>query len=408
MLTKKIYIFLFLIVSIIYYPTDTNATTEAFSHEKSLAKVNLNNGSYGVSGIEKSVIDSSAAWGVIDFFKDGSLGIAYLKARGVDGFQATTVDIYFARSIDVGKTWTKSLVAEAPAPSIRPNGLIEFTQYRNLSMGQGSSGEIIIAFSKVVFMKQKTGEPVIQNLITKDDFYVEGLYNVLSKDKGKSFSTLSKINIPEILAPNTHYKILNVDSLGLVMSVYGYSDATYQSQAIGILISTNGGKNWDYRKIDLINSPPYGETSLLFSNGTLFAQVRNQGDFLSQYHSKNFGHTWIGPEPITNQGQIPGGAFNSSAGVILVYGSRVEPFGVGAKISRDNGFSYDESTEVSLAWDSPPVTTGGYANAVSDKNNNIFVTYYTMPYSPDYKELWKHSEVRLLKFNANSFYNLFR
>jgi hypothetical protein len=148
------------------------------------------------------------------------------------------------------------------------------------------------------------------------------------------------------------------------------------------------------------------QSTLAFA-GVIQSFLRNLGDYLAQYYTRDFGRSWSGPITITSTGQVPGGSFLSKDDVILTYGSRSTPFGVGAKISRDDGFSYDESTKVSLVWDAPPVTHGGYANGVVSAGGNIYIVYYSMPPSPTYKGLWMNSEVRLLKLNSQVFFGLF-
>jgi hypothetical protein len=186
-------IFLFVFSGNIHANDPTKAITDKTIYN-SLDLFKLPNGDYGVSGIQKTTIDSSSAWGVINLLHDSSIAIAYQKARPVDGFQeAVTVDIYLARSVDGGKNWTKTLVAEAPHPYTRSDGLIEFYQFRNLSMGQKSNGELIIAFSKLVYVKEKTGEAVIQNADLKSSFYYGGFYKVFSNNKGVKFSKPSEI-----------------------------------------------------------------------------------------------------------------------------------------------------------------------------------------------------------------------
>ena len=375
----------------------------------SLSKTYLGDGNYGLSGGATSVIDTAAAWSVIENLSDGSIGIAYQKATPVEKLDEASVNIFFARSTDGGKTWSKKPVTNINEEYDSLGGVSIYT-YRNISFGQLASGKIFMAFSKLRRSYDGNKNP-IKDPITDTIFTNEGLYITHSNDFGESFSPLKNIQVPPVLYPSTHYKIVELPNGQVLMSVYGWDTNDVGKSISGVLRSVDGGATWEFELISLFDGLPYGETSLTYFQGKLFAIVRfkpaNSPERLTQYVSSDMGKTWDIPTITSREWEIPGGVFVVGGSHFLIYGSRKYPYGIGSILSRDQGMSYEESTRISLVYDSPSVPQGGYPSGVVTNGGNIVITYYIWPISSSLKERWLGGEVRILKFNASKFINLF-
>jgi len=360
-------------------------------------------------GVDVSVVDSAAAWGVINNLCDGSIGLAYQKANAVSGVDGVSVNINLARSIDGGITWSKRTVAVAPVFT-DSLGNLNVAQFRNIAFGQTKSGRILISFAKIIFKYSSDGRR-INDSASGNIFFHEGLYLTSSDDMGNTFGEIKIVDTREIVNASGHYKIISISENEILMSVYGYIGSNFKKSASGILRSHNDGISWTFDLIANFDSAPYGETSLTYFDGKLIAIVRNGPDVdslerLSQYLSYDLGKTWESPTFVTRDRELPGGIFIMQQKPMLTYGSRTYPYGVGALLSFDGGLSYDDRTRVSLVYDSPPIPQGGYANGVETNGNNAIITYYTMPGNSVYKQLWFDSEVRIVKFNSEKFSKL--
>ena len=66
----------------------------------------------------------------------------------------------------------------------------------------------------------------------------------------------------------------------------------------------------------------------------------------------------------------------SGGNLLMCYGTRVPPYGVGAALSRDGGKTWSPDDRVLLAYDSQS-TDCGYPSSVELDNGEICLLYYT-------------------------------
>ena len=145
-----------------------------------------------------------------------------------------------------------------------------------------------------------------------------------------------------------------------------YADRT------GFLRSRDQGKTWQVNTI----SKGYSENAIMeTAPGRLFAAMRSNGLYGS--FSDDSGKTWSRPLRITEREMHPASLVKLSGGNLLMcYGTRVPPYGVGAALSRDGGKTWSPDDRVLLAYDSQS-TDCGYPSAVELDNGEICLLYYT-------------------------------
>ena len=140
------------------------------------------------------------------------------------------------------------------------------------------------------------------------------------------------------------------------------------------------------------------ETALCKVGSRLLAHVRTGQHNVDQYVSEDAGRTWSGPTQVTEPGQQPGAALQLASGDILfTWGNRRPPFGAAAMLSRDGGQSWDYDHRVMLGWDAVNESCG-YANAAQTPGGDIVATYYEMPATQVYRDLWGKSRVYVVRF----------
>ena len=177
-----------------------------------------------------------------------------------------------------------------------------------------------------------------------------------------------------------------------------------------LLRSVDGGKTRSHESVIRARSGGYGETSLCAVNGRLWlAHVRTPQGNVVQYESRDKGRTWTGPTNVTqaggsgSAGQHPGWVLRLASGKLLAtWGNRRAPYGAGAMLSHDDGRTWDYEHRVALAWDAPGGNCG-YANAAQTGDGNIIVTYYTMPTTSNYHDLWSKAEIHTVRFTEQQF-----
>jgi hypothetical protein len=113
-------------------------------------------------------------------------------------------------------------------------------------------------------------------------------------------------------------------------------------------------------------------------DGRLIAVVRTEGGALSVTESKDDGYHWSPPRNLTKSGQHPADICLLKSGVLLVtYGNRLKPYGVGCVLSCDGGKTWDYERRLMLAWDSQN-TDCGYPSTVQLGDGSILTMYYSV------------------------------
>jgi hypothetical protein len=98
--------------------------------------------------------------------------------------------------------------------------------------------------------------------------------------------------------------------------------------------------------------------------------------WIDAYASRDDGRSWTflaTPEPDAGEGNPPSLMKLADGRLCLIYGYRKEPFGIRARISRDNGKSWDDA--IALRDDGGGRDIG-YVRSVLRPNGTIVAVYY--------------------------------
>jgi hypothetical protein len=276
--------------------------------------------------------------------KDGRLGAVVRGGAGHLGIQGR---LDWISSADGGKTWS--------APTVIVDS--EFDD-RNPSLGQAADGTIIVGYAEASTYNAQG------QFDMKSGKYE--LFTVASRDGGKTWATKRPMNIREYPQGSVFGRAIVLPDATLLMPVYW--------SGCGVLRSRDNGETWgDPSRL----APDQDEFSLVrLPSGRLVAMARSNG--LTGYHCDDAGRTWKQTAKVTKPNQHPADLCLLKSGtILLVYGSRIEPYGVGAMLSRDGGQTWDHKHRVMLAWDSQNADTG-YPSAVQLDDGTIVVLYYAV------------------------------
>ena len=146
--------------------------------------------------------------------------------------------------------------------------------------------------------------------------------------------------------------------------------------------STDGGKTWNF--VSWINESPNGfgimpSTIRLGANELLTAIRRRDGTqrWIETFRSVDDGKSWkldTTPAPNVGEGNPPSMIQLSDGRVCLTYGHRAEPYGIRARLSSDNGQTWQP--EIVLRKDAGGRDVG-YPRSVQRPDGKIVTVYYT-------------------------------
>lgn len=167
----------------------------------------------------------------------------------------------------------------------------------------------------------------------------------------------------------------------------GTLGSMFYSGRPGFYVSSDDGRSWTHRGA-LGEFDRHNETTWLpLSDRRLLAAVRTvDAAHLEQFISPDLGATWAFDQVLTEPGHYPAGLTRLADGAILLtYGIRTEPlYGVGARLSRDEGRTWSEprvlvDTETStnpFDQKTAPYRDGGYPSNVQLADGTIVTAYY--------------------------------
>jgi len=201
-------------------------------------------------------------------------------------------------------------------------------------------------------------------------------YAKISQDNGKTWTK------QELPMPNTpgvmgfHGGIMTDQGISL-WPVYGLAMPGDSGHAY-VYRSADSGKTWTFHEIiaDSRGQIPMNETSLIdLGGGHILAFVRtgDSVDHLYRAESVNCGITWgrLADSGITGH---PADLLRLNNGhILLAYGYRHAPFGVRARISKDNGQTWGDEL---ILRDDGLNGDLGYPMSIQLVDGTIFTVYY--------------------------------
>jgi len=317
-------------------------------------------------GIERIVaVRGQGYFPVVIKLKDGSLGGV---VRGGAPHIGVKGRLDWIRSEDSGRTWS------------RPGGTVIVDSKwddRNPSLGQMADGTIVVGYAEASTYDEKG------KWDTSAGSY--DLFYATSQDGGKTWSDKKKLYSGPIINGSPFGRIIHDRHGTALMAIYGGRNPSYTGPEklegkardfSGIIRSRDNGRTWGDFSMVLAG---HNEASLqLLPDGALIAVVRTEGGALSVTESNDDGYRWSPPRKLTKRGQHPADICLLKSGALLVtYGNRLRPYGVGCVLSHDRGKTWDWEHRLMLAWDSQN-TDCGYPSTVQLDDGAILTVYYSV------------------------------
>lgn len=297
--------------------------------------------------------------------QDGSLGAV---VRGGAPHIGIGGRLDWIRSTDGGRSWS--------APTVIVDS--EWDD-RNPALGQMSDGTIVCAYAEARTYNEK-GE-----WDPKAGEYVQ--YYVTSTDNGRTWSEKKLLYRGPVRNGSPFGRIVVLSDGTALLSMYGDRDPEWEgpptAEEVGrstmsaYVISRDNGKSWS----DCTVVAPTGHnemTLMALSDERLIAMCRTDAGAIDQYDSFDGGKSWKGPTPVTQPNQHPADVVCLASGkLLLVWGNRRPPLGVGSAISEDEGHTWRYDDRVMLAWDSHNGDCG-YPSIVQLDDGTIVMLYYSV------------------------------
>ncbi len=296
--------------------------------------------------------------------QDGSLGAVVRGGAPHIGIKGR---LDWIHSEDGGKTWSE--------PSVIVDSKWDD---RNPALGQMKDGTIVCAYAEAQTYNaegkwdRSAGE------------YVQ--FFVTSQDNGRTWSEKQELYTGPIRGGSPFGRIIVLSDGTALLPMYGGARDDWHGepklpegsdQLSGFVRSTDNGKTWG--DFGLVSHTGHNELSLLaLTDDHLLAAVRTVGGAVNLFESRDAGRTWEGPRPVTQPSQHPADLCRlSGKRLLLVYGNRREPFGVGGVISDDEGRTWDYARRFQVGWTSLQGDCG-YPSVVRLDDGTLVIMYYSV------------------------------
>lgn len=261
----------------------------------------------------------------------------------------------WVRSADQGRTWQRSLLADAEMDD------------RNPAVGQLRDGTVVVSYTIDRSYETGTGRRI--RPLHRDSFWT-----ARSTDRGRTWQAPRKSPIAVEHGASPYGKMVELADGTLLMNVYYERGADLEHETSYVFRSRDGGLTWGDQTMI---ADHYNETSLTqLPGGRLLAVARSHhGQFLATSFSKDQGRSWSPLKRITGDNEHPADVIVLKDGrLLLVHGERNRPFGVRARLSRDLGQTWDPEV-IQLASDSHNRDTG-YPSSVEIEAGKVVTLYY--------------------------------
>lgn len=289
--------------------------------------------------------------------------------RGGAGHVGITGRLDAVRSLDAGKTWeTPTVIVDTEVDD------------RNPAVGQAPDGTVVLAYHA-------------QGSYNEDGVWSRELRRVQmrvtrSHDAGATWEASQPLNYTPMEKHSAYGRICTLTDGTMLMPIYGSAieETDRTDDCAYLLRSRDNGQTWGDPTLIAVG---YNETGLIaLPNGDLLVAMRSgdQRALLSVSRSVDGGETWIEPTPVTHDREHPADLTLLSNGwIILFFGVRHEPFGVGALVSKDNGQTWEERRLI--VCDDLGDNDLGYPSTVKI-GDQLVTAYYSAPRkwnAPDFR-----------------------
>ena len=317
-------------------------------------------------------IDNKCAWPNLTLMPDGSI-IATIFSQPTHHQWEGDIECWI--STDGGKIWSFLSTVAPHAPG---------TNQICAAVGLTHSGSLVALVSGMTNVPAQG----------KGSFDFEKIGWLAPKicrsdDGGKSW-TRTEMKIPsKIDHLNPFGNIIKLPAGRLAVSCYSLDANDIDRNTSWMFFSDDDGRTWGNARP--IGTDNYNETALLSLDGKkLLAAIRTitwgkkqEIERLEMFASDDGGQTWTCRGPVSLAKQLPANLIRLQDGSILMtYGSRLfGAFGVHARISRDDGLSWDVprvlfNTPVHITNTNTDGVDGGYPSSVQLEDGTIVTAYY--------------------------------
>ncbi len=325
-------------------------------------------------------------------FQDGDLLINFCRARCsyehsydlLDRMTDGRSDYVTLRSTDGGKTW--------PLESLQVLGSHQgLERLLESGLAQDAPAEPLDWTSPDFCVTAGFGQPPVRN---QHLGYVQ-----YSRDRGQTWE--GPYLMPSMGFTQVYVKpdyLVRPDGLVLLFVTVGRGPTrpTYNVAALFVAVyaTTDGGLTWEYLS-SIHRTTPEAEyvghfyaSPVLLPDGRILVATRCHHHFPSEwtelFESEDGGRTWRSVSRVNDWG-APGSLLLLDDGrVLMTYGYRVEPEGIRARVSEDDGRSW--GPELILRDDGGSLDLG-YVRAVKLPGGKVMAAYY-FNRAEDPKQLW--------------------
>lgn len=309
-------------------------------------------------------------------------GEVLMMTREASEHYANDGDVVMLRSKDGGKTWGDRQTVggikdaderEGCAVQLKDGTIVMGVFFNNLYRNDGS-----YPFGEATDRVMEPGKPYL------------GAYIITSKDNGHTWSKPGYIDTKDMPFSNLEGPTdapIEMPDGSILMGIIGYSPKGDKGNRASVMLkSTDKGKTWKY--LSTIANDPGGKLGgflepgiVRTKTGRIVVVMRNHGPDQALYstYSDDDGKTWaevIKTEMIGHPAdviQLKDGRLMASYGIRT--GPHTKPGGIRACFSKDNGKTWDISTEVQLRndflnWDC------GYPESIQLADGSVMTVYY--------------------------------
>lgn len=268
-----------------------------------------------------------------------------------------------ARSLDGGETWS----IEKPAGLRPPPG------GRQAGVPTEDGNPVTDFKGKIDFTK-----PGFVLTARMADIHIGPSRFYYSYDKGKTFQ--GPFRIPDFgqpgIAARTDYLVNGKHDLTMFLTA---AKSNRKEGRVICVRTRDGGQTWTLE--GMVGPEPDEKdyaimpSSVRLSPGTILTTIRHRG-FIDAYRSTDDGKTWTfagKPVPDTGRGNPPSMVKLKDGRLVLTYGYRAEPYGIRARLSRDQGQTW--SNEIILRKDAGNWDLG-YPRTVQRPDGKLVTVYY--------------------------------
>lgn len=203
-----------------------------------------------------------------------------------------------------------------------------------------------------------------------------------SEDRGRTWTFVSEINLPDETRVGHPYGKLLIDNSRILIPVYTVAKTGEGAMDSRLFASNDRGENWQQQSIiqeganeTFLTRRPNGDVRAFYRDNQ--PGIRSIEEKLWLCISKDEGRTWGKSAQLTDKGQHPAEAvFLDEQTLLCFYGHRNKPFGVRARVSHDAGRTWRDDLEL-VVDDSWLHFDCGYPTAeLVDGGDTLLIAWY--------------------------------